>query len=202
MAAGVTTASTTERLRAAGAAGTLTAADAHTLSDAFELIERLRLEHQVAQLRAGVAPDDYVDPGALSSLTRTHLKEAFRAVATIQKGVAAGLGGVTHDRRLARLRPAIWVAMLGAAVMLLVTPFYVGAVLLGFAGGAAIRITQRRHRLAGESITRTSAPRQAALSRMATIAVSARAESAASSPERCTTPAWRRRSSRARRRPR
>ncbi|HWE32675.1 MAG TPA: putative nucleotidyltransferase substrate binding domain-containing protein [Solirubrobacteraceae bacterium] len=96
MAAGVTTASTTERLRAAGAAGTLSAADTHTLADAFDLIGRLRLEHQVAQLRAGAPPDDYVDPGALSSLTRTHLKEAFRAVAAIQKGVAAELSGVTR----------------------------------------------------------------------------------------------------------
>ncbi len=95
MAAGVTTASTTERLRAAGAAGTLSSADAHTLIDAFDLIARLRLEHQVGQLRIGKAPDDYVDPGALSSLTRTLLKEAFRAIATIQKGIAAGLVGAT-----------------------------------------------------------------------------------------------------------
>jgi CBS domain-containing protein len=96
MAAGVTTASTTERLRAAGAAGTLSQGDAHTLADAFDLIARLRLDHQVSQLRAGETPDDYVDPGALSSLTRTHLKEAFRAIATIQKRVAAELGGVTR----------------------------------------------------------------------------------------------------------
>jgi CBS domain-containing protein len=95
MAAGVTSASTAERLRAAGTAGTLSHGDAHTLGDAFELMGRLRLEHQVEQLRAGQQPDDYVDPRTLSSLTRTHLKEAFRAVATIQKGVAAELSGVT-----------------------------------------------------------------------------------------------------------
>ena len=56
MAAGVTSASTTERLRAAGDAGTLPAADAHTLEDAFELITDLRLAHQVEQLRAGERP--------------------------------------------------------------------------------------------------------------------------------------------------
>jgi CBS domain-containing protein len=89
IAAGVTSASTIERLRAAGAAGTLTASDAHTLEDAFELIAGLRLQHQVKQLRAGEEPDDYVDPAALSALTRSHLKEAFRAVASIQKHVAA-----------------------------------------------------------------------------------------------------------------
>jgi CBS domain-containing protein len=91
MAAGVTSASTTERLRAAGGAGTLTPADAHTLSDAFELINNLRLQHQVAQLRAGVPPDDHVDPVELSPLMRTHLKDAFRAVTSIQKRVDSEL---------------------------------------------------------------------------------------------------------------
>jgi CBS domain-containing protein len=91
MAAGVTTASTPERLRAAASAGTLPAADAHTLQDAFELISELRIDHQVRQLRAGIEPDDEFDPAELSPLTRSHLKEAFRAVASIQKRVAAEL---------------------------------------------------------------------------------------------------------------
>ncbi len=91
MAAGVTSASTTERLRAAAAAGTLPTADAHTLIDAFELINNLRLGHQVDQLRAGLEPDDHVNPAELSPLTQTHLKEAFRAVTAIQKRVAAEL---------------------------------------------------------------------------------------------------------------
>jgi CBS domain-containing protein len=89
--AGVTSASTTERLHAAAAAGSLAAVDAHTLLDAFELFAALRLGHQVRQLRAGREPDDYVDPESLSPLTRSHLREAFRAVAAIQKHVAAEL---------------------------------------------------------------------------------------------------------------
>ena len=91
MAAGVTSASTTERLRAAGDAGTLSPADALTLEDAFELITGLRLRHQVGQLRAGEEPDDFADPAALSPLMRSHLREAFRAVASIQKHVASEL---------------------------------------------------------------------------------------------------------------
>jgi hypothetical protein len=43
-------------------------------------------------------------------------------------------------------RPAIWLAMLGVAVMLLITPAFIGAVFLGGAVGAAIRIDQRRRR--------------------------------------------------------
>jgi uncharacterized membrane protein len=45
-------------------------------------------------------------------------------------------------------RPAIWTAMLGIAVMLLVAPFFLGAVLLGAAVGIALRIEQGRRRLA------------------------------------------------------
>jgi hypothetical protein len=45
-------------------------------------------------------------------------------------------------------RPAIWLAMLGVAVMVLVNPPYIGAVLIGGAIGAAIRIRQRTRRAA------------------------------------------------------
>ncbi len=66
IAAGVTSASTVERLRVAGEAGTLSSGDAHTLEEAFDLVTGLRLAHQVQQLREGQEPDDYVDPARLS----------------------------------------------------------------------------------------------------------------------------------------
>jgi CBS domain-containing protein len=91
LAAGVASASTRERLRAAAREGTLPAAEAHTLEDAFELLGELRLRHQVQQLRAGEKADDYLDPETLSPLARSHLREAFRAIASIQKRVAAEL---------------------------------------------------------------------------------------------------------------
>jgi CBS domain-containing protein len=91
MAAGVTSASTAERLRAAGDAGTLPAVEVHTMLDAFALFSNLRLDHQVSQLRAGGEPHNFVDPGTLSPLMRSHLREAFRAVASIQKRIAAEL---------------------------------------------------------------------------------------------------------------
>jgi CBS domain-containing protein len=89
MSAGVTSASTIERLHAAAAAGILSETDARTLEDAFVLITALRVEHQIGQLRTGGRPDDHVDPARLSTLTRNHLKEAFRAVASIQRHVAS-----------------------------------------------------------------------------------------------------------------
>jgi CBS domain-containing protein len=96
ISAGVTSASTPERLRAAGQAGTLAPEDAHTLGDAFELINNLRLDHQVAQLRAGRPPDDHVDPHELSALMRAQLRQALRAVALIQRRVASELRVSTH----------------------------------------------------------------------------------------------------------
>jgi hypothetical protein len=40
----------------------------------------------------------------------------------------------------------IWLVMLGIAVMLLVQPFYWGAVFFGAAIGAAVRVNQRQRR--------------------------------------------------------
>ena len=91
LAAGVTHASTPARLRAAALAGTLEGEDARLLEEAHELIAGLRLGHQVEQLKAGVEPDDFLDPGELSALTRRSLKEAFRAVAGVQRRVGGDL---------------------------------------------------------------------------------------------------------------
>ena len=96
MSAGVTSATTPQRLRASAQAGTLAPADAHSLQDAFELINNLRLEHQVAQIRAGRHPNNHVDPESLSSLMRLQLRQALRAVGTIQKRVASELDSGKH----------------------------------------------------------------------------------------------------------
>jgi CBS domain-containing protein len=91
MDAGVTSASTPERLRAAEAAGTLDSAEASTLLEAFGFIFSLRLDHQMEQIHQGEAPDDFIDPKQLNPLARSYLREAFRAVASVQAGLAAEL---------------------------------------------------------------------------------------------------------------
>ena len=91
MGAGVTSGSTRERLRAAEAAGTLEGPEASTLLEAFGFIFSLRLDHQVEQVRRGEAPDDFIDPRKLNPLARSYLREAFRAVASVQAGLAAEL---------------------------------------------------------------------------------------------------------------
>src|SRR4029077_17258638 len=68
IAAGVTSASTGERLPAAVAGGTLSQTHARSLEDALTLISDLRVDHRVQQLRAGEEPDDFVKPATLSQL--------------------------------------------------------------------------------------------------------------------------------------
>jgi CBS domain-containing protein len=91
LAAGVSAASTRSRLKASAEAGTLSPQDAARLREAFELFSSLRMEHQVEQLRAGERPDNLIQPGRLTPVTRTSLKEAFRTVAHLQRSVEAKL---------------------------------------------------------------------------------------------------------------
>jgi CBS domain-containing protein len=87
LASGARTNSTRERLELAATAGILEPTDARTMTEAYELFWRLRLDHQVEQLRAGVEPDDFLDPKTLSPLTRTYLREAFGAVRQLQRSL-------------------------------------------------------------------------------------------------------------------
>jgi CBS domain-containing protein len=91
LAAGASTVSTSERLRIAATAGKLDSTQARTLSEAHDLFWRLRLEHQVEQVRGGDEPDDYIDPATLNPLTRRYLRDAFAEVRAVQKTLAAEL---------------------------------------------------------------------------------------------------------------
>jgi CBS domain-containing protein len=91
VSAGVTSASTPERLRAGREAGVLHEDVAATLEVAFDLFTGLRMSHQVDALRSGRRPDDNIDPRQLDALTRRYLKDAFRAVASAQRGVASDI---------------------------------------------------------------------------------------------------------------
>jgi CBS domain-containing protein len=82
---------TRERLRAGAEGGVLTAEQATTLEEAHELFSELRLEHQVQRLERGEEPDDYLDPKGLNPLTRRYLRDAFRAVASVQKSLGGQL---------------------------------------------------------------------------------------------------------------
>ncbi len=105
-AAGARANSTQERLRVASTAGLLDRGDARTLAEAYELFWRLRLEHQVEQLRRGVEPDDYLDPETVNQLTRRYLRDAFHAVrAAAADALPTGCGSRDRAVRFGAARP-------------------------------------------------------------------------------------------------
>ena len=91
MSAGANESSTPARIAAAERAGSLDRRTASTLQVAFELFTDLRMEHQIDALRRGAVPNDAIDPKTLAPLTRRYLKDAFRAVADVQRGLAGQL---------------------------------------------------------------------------------------------------------------
>ena len=84
LAAGELRITTRNRLKAAAKAGEISEDDAASLADALDFIEQLRVEHQSAQLRSGLPPDNFLAPASLSPLVRHNLKSAFSQVRTSQ----------------------------------------------------------------------------------------------------------------------
>jgi CBS domain-containing protein len=91
LAAGVLVTSTGARLDAASTAGTLEGSDARMLAEAFDLFWRLRLDHQVEQIREGAEPDDQISVGELNPVTRGYVREAFQAVSAVQRSLKGEL---------------------------------------------------------------------------------------------------------------
>ncbi len=85
-------ANTRARLKAAEAAGVLSPSGARDLLDAYDLIAETRLEHQVALVKSGEKPDNYLPPANLSDFERSHLRDAFVVVKTLQSAVGHGTG--------------------------------------------------------------------------------------------------------------
>ncbi len=83
---------TRARLKAAEAAGVLSVSGGRDLIDAYDLIAETRLEHQVAMARRGEKPDNYLAPTDLSDFERSHLRDAFVVVKTMQSAVGHGKG--------------------------------------------------------------------------------------------------------------
>ncbi|MCI0546343.1 MAG: DUF294 nucleotidyltransferase-like domain-containing protein [Candidatus Rokubacteria bacterium] len=78
---------TLDRLTAAGAHGALGATEVRDLRDAYEVIGRVRLGHQLALLDAGLPPDNFIDPAGLGRADRVLLAEAFRTLGSLQRRV-------------------------------------------------------------------------------------------------------------------
>jgi CBS domain-containing protein len=83
---------TRARLEAALSAGVISGTGGRDLIDAYDLIAATRLEHQAEEVRAGAAPDNYMPPSDLSDLERSHLRDAFVVIRTMQSAVGQGKG--------------------------------------------------------------------------------------------------------------
>ncbi len=84
LAAGVTVANTHDRLEVSAQAGEVTEQSARDLRDALEFLGRLRIAHQARQMALGQAPDNFLALEELSNFERSHLKNAFSVVQTLQ----------------------------------------------------------------------------------------------------------------------
>lgn len=87
---GIEAVNTRERIVAARDLGVISRTGAHDLLDAYDLIAETRLRHQAAQIARGAAPDNYLAPEALSDLERSHLRDAFLVVKTMQSALGQG----------------------------------------------------------------------------------------------------------------
>jgi CBS domain-containing protein len=85
LANSITISPTRDRLVAAQETGALEAETATALRESFDLVSKIRFEHQAAQIQAGRTPDNDVSLDELPPLARLDLREALRAVAAAQK---------------------------------------------------------------------------------------------------------------------
>jgi len=84
---GVRHTNTLDRLRAAGERGLLPAAEVSEIHDAYQLVGRLRLRHQLACRDAGLPPDNFIRPRELGKTDRLLLKEAFKTIVQLERGI-------------------------------------------------------------------------------------------------------------------
>ncbi len=85
LAAEVTVSPTLDRIEAVAMAGSLQDDEAEALSEAFEVISRVRFGHHAELISHGRPTDNLIDPGALSPIARTELREALHVVKRAQK---------------------------------------------------------------------------------------------------------------------
>jgi CBS domain-containing protein len=83
---------TRARLEAALAQGRVSASGGQDLLKAYDLVAQTRLRHQCARIKEGARPDNFVRPGDLSDFERSHLRNAFVVIKTMQSAMMQGRG--------------------------------------------------------------------------------------------------------------
>ncbi|MFN4154896.1 MAG: DUF294 nucleotidyltransferase-like domain-containing protein [Paracoccaceae bacterium] len=85
-------ANTRARLEAAEGAGVISVSGARDLMEAYDLIAQTRLESQARLVRSGRKPDNFLAPSDMSDFERSHLRDAFVVVRTMQSAVGQTRG--------------------------------------------------------------------------------------------------------------
>ncbi|HBV53851.1 MAG TPA: histidine kinase, partial [Rhodobacteraceae bacterium] len=73
-------------------AGIISPSGARDLIDAYDLIAETRLENQARQVRTGEKPSNFLAPADLSDFERSHLRDAFVVVRTMQSALGQSRG--------------------------------------------------------------------------------------------------------------
>ncbi|WP_034628601.1 putative nucleotidyltransferase substrate binding domain-containing protein [Desulfocurvibacter africanus] len=81
---GIAETSTFDRLDRLAEAGVLPETLCRDLCEAYEHIQALRVRGQIERLRAGLPPDNAIDPRGLSALERDRLRQCLKLVASFQ----------------------------------------------------------------------------------------------------------------------
>ena len=88
----LTQANTRARILAATAARVVSPSGGRDLLDAYDMIADTRLAHQAAQIKRGEKPTNFMPPADLSDFERSHLRDAFVVVKTMQNAAGSGRG--------------------------------------------------------------------------------------------------------------
>jgi len=91
----LTSVNTRSRILDAEDAGVISVSGARDLVEAYDLIAGLRLENQAALIKAGRKPDNFLAPSDLSDFERSHLRDAFVVVRTMQSALGQRTGALT-----------------------------------------------------------------------------------------------------------
>lgn len=89
LSAGVGSATTTERLRMAAAAGAIDGEQAAGLIESYRLFRELMVGHHHSQIDAGLPTTDEIDPARLGPIQRRSLRDAFRILRRAQRELLA-----------------------------------------------------------------------------------------------------------------
>lgn len=83
---------TRSRLKAALVAGIISESGGADLLDAYDLVAQTRLDHQANLIKQSKAPDNFLPPATLSGFERSHLRDAFVVIKTMQSALMQGRG--------------------------------------------------------------------------------------------------------------